>query len=290
MIDMHVHTNYSDGINSVEEVFELANKLNISILSITDHNSISAYEEILKNNLINKYRFSLITGTELKCHIDNEIIELLVYDFDIFKMKEFIINNYKDWEFINRNMTKEFENVLIRQNLSYDINLFKTHDFTKYNGIMELYKTVLENENNYKILDKELYKNIPEFFRKCVCNENSKYYVNLTKYYPSVEDIFDFARNNNCKVFMPHVFLFSNGLNILKRIQNKYRIDGVECYHPSYTLDECIELLDYCNINDLYISAGSDYHGNGYMLGSTNNVFSNDRTRLFEFKNAINRK
>lgn len=290
MVDMHIHTNYSDGINSIEEIFELANKLNTSIISITDHNSVLAYEEIKNKNLISKYSFVIVPGVELKCHINNEIIELLVYDFDTLKMKEFIDNNYKDWEYINKSTTIEFEKLLIEQKLSYDKNILITHDYAKYNGIMELYKSVLENENNYNILGNELHKDIPEFFRKCVCNVNSKYYVDLTKYYPSVEDIFKFSRKNNCKVFMPHVFLFNNGFNILKNIHNKYDIDGIECYHPSYTLKQSEELVEYCKKNNLYISAGSDYHGNGYMLGYTSDFFVRENIRLFEFKNIISRK
>lgn len=287
MIDMHIHTNYSDGINSAQEILETANKLDISIISITDHNSVSAYVEILKNNLMDKYNFILVPGVELKCHIDKEIIELLVYDFNIVEMKQFISENYNDWEYINKSMTMEFEKILVNYDIIYDKNIVMTHDYSKYNGIMELYKSVLKDENNYDKLGSDLQDNIPNFFRKCVCNENNRFYVDSAKYYPSVEDIFNFTKNNNSKVLMPHVYLFNNGFDILKNIHKKYKIDGVECYHPSYTIENNKELVNYCNNNDLYISAGSDYHGNGYMLGCTSDFYDNDNIKLFEFRNAI---
>lgn len=290
MIDMHIHTIYSDGLYSVENILKQADKLKLSLISITDHNSTESYDEIIKNDLLKLYSGSLVTGSELKCHIGNEIIELLVYDFNIDQMKQFIKDNYSSWKNINKNTTLEFESILIKENITYNKDLMSTHDFTKYNGIMELYKTVLEDTDNYAKLDKELYKNIPEFFRKCVCNDKSRFYVDLSKYYPSVEDVINFSRKSDCKVFMPHVFLFNNGLDILKNIHNTYKIDGIECYHPSYKLDECKQLLDYCKKNNLYISAGSDYHGNGYDLGNTSEFFNIKNIKLCDFKNVLKRK
>lgn len=48
MIDLHTHTNHSDGTDSVEELLKNAEKSNIEILSITDHDSVGAYFELEK--------------------------------------------------------------------------------------------------------------------------------------------------------------------------------------------------------------------------------------------------
>ncbi|MDD2376020.1 MAG: PHP domain-containing protein [Clostridia bacterium] len=290
MVDMHIHTVHSDGIDSIQKVFEFANKLNISPISITDHNTISAYEEIIKTNVISLYNGDLIPGVELKCHINKEIIELLVYDFDIYKMKKFINQNYHEWEYINKNMSIQFENILINRNICYDKNIMLSYDFNKYNGIMELYKSVIQIESNEKKLCDDLYKDIPKFFRDCVCNENSKYYVDLRKYYPSVESITNFVKQNGGKIFIPHVYFFKHSFNILKQIHEKYMLDGVECYHPSYTLEQCNELLNYCKNNNLYISAGSDYHGDTYGLGNSSDFYDDNNIKLFDFKNKMCRK
>lgn len=290
MIDMHIHTIYSDGIDSVQNIFKNANKLNLSTISITDHNTVSAYEEIMKNDWLKLYKGKLIPGVELKCHFNKEIIELLVYDFRIEEMRQFINNNYSSWEYINRTMTEEFEKILNSYDISYDKSIMLTHDFTKYNGIMELYKSVIGIDNNQVKIGDEFNKDITEFFRKSVCNEDSRFYVDLSKYYPSIEDIFSFVNKNDGKVFMPHVYLFSNGFNILKCINNNYVLDGVECYHPSYELEECQELIKYCKDNNLLISAGSDYHGNGYGLGEVSSFYDDNNIKTITFKNIVNRK
>ena len=51
MIDLHSHTLHSDGASTVKEVLEGAEKLSLSLLSITDHNSIGAYDELKDSNI-----------------------------------------------------------------------------------------------------------------------------------------------------------------------------------------------------------------------------------------------
>ena len=46
MIDLHLHTTYSDGTDCVSELLENAEKNNLEIISITDHNELGAYFEL----------------------------------------------------------------------------------------------------------------------------------------------------------------------------------------------------------------------------------------------------
>ena len=45
--DLHIHTNYSDGTNTPEEILYLSKEINLKSISITDHDTIEAYN----NNL-----------------------------------------------------------------------------------------------------------------------------------------------------------------------------------------------------------------------------------------------
>ena len=44
MIDIHSHTTHSDGSFSVKELLKEAERIGLSLLSITDHNTIDAYD------------------------------------------------------------------------------------------------------------------------------------------------------------------------------------------------------------------------------------------------------
>ena len=88
MIDLHTHTNHSDGTDSVEEILKNAEKNNIEILSITDHDSVDAYFELERNpNLRQLFSGKLITGAELKTFYNKVSIEILAYGIDYKKIR-----------------------------------------------------------------------------------------------------------------------------------------------------------------------------------------------------------
>ena len=63
-IDLHIHTNYSDGSLTPFEVIDEAYKSKVEVISITDHDTIDAYS----NDLIeyaNKKGIKLIYGVEI---------------------------------------------------------------------------------------------------------------------------------------------------------------------------------------------------------------------------------
>ena len=51
MIDLHMHTKHSDGTDEVIEILEKAQKANLDIISITDHNTVKAYFELENLNI-----------------------------------------------------------------------------------------------------------------------------------------------------------------------------------------------------------------------------------------------
>ena len=46
MIDLHTHTIYSDGTWNLKKLLEEAEKAQIEVLSITDHDTVKAYKEL----------------------------------------------------------------------------------------------------------------------------------------------------------------------------------------------------------------------------------------------------
>ena len=64
MVDMHIHTTYSDGDKTLKEVLERCEEKKLEIISITDHNTCKAYEdEALKNN--NIFSGKIVKGIEM---------------------------------------------------------------------------------------------------------------------------------------------------------------------------------------------------------------------------------
>lgn len=80
VVDLHVHSKYSDGINTVDEIVQEARKLNIGI-AITDHNEIKGAVKI------HQYRDILsIPGIEVT---SKEGTHILIYFYDTGSLQEF---------------------------------------------------------------------------------------------------------------------------------------------------------------------------------------------------------
>ena len=74
-IDLHTHTVHSDGTSTVENSLTQAQKNNLSIFSVSDHNAVSAYEEIkAKRDLFDG---KILPGVEMSTTYRGEIVEVL---------------------------------------------------------------------------------------------------------------------------------------------------------------------------------------------------------------------
>ena len=91
-IDLHTHTNYSDGTATVEETLTLAEGLGLSVLSVTDHNTVNAYDELFRKRHL--FSGKLLPGVELSTTFRNELIEILGYGIDVERIKPLIAENY----------------------------------------------------------------------------------------------------------------------------------------------------------------------------------------------------
>ena len=98
MIDLHVHTDCSDGSNTWKEILTMAEEKGVKYLSITDHNTCEAYNQMEKQNIRKYYNGKLITGVELTTKALGIVIELLGYGINTQKINEKLKQLYSDFE------------------------------------------------------------------------------------------------------------------------------------------------------------------------------------------------
>jgi len=78
-IDLHVHSNASDGTDAPAEVVRRARAADVDVMALTDHDTqagIAAAQAALADDL------TLIPGIELSCLLDGRSVHLLGYLFD----------------------------------------------------------------------------------------------------------------------------------------------------------------------------------------------------------------
>lgn len=264
MIDMHIHTTYSDGDKTVEEVLKTCEEKKLEYISITDHNTCKQYED----NALNKNIFTgkIIKGVEMNATFKNKKIEVLGY-----KIKEPKI--IEEWskkffsEKVLRNEQEESKRKLLdicdKKGIIYDeAKIEKDIPLTDYITIY-IYKELMRHKENYEILG-EYAKSLDVFIRKGLMNPDSEYYtgsVNIPK--PQYTDVIDVIHKAGGLAFLAHPFeyRFNDTINFIKELKKEKELDGIECFHPSANEEERKLLLKYAKKNNLYISGGSDYHG-----------------------------
>ncbi len=96
MVDLHLHTNHSDGTDTVIELLEKAEQQKLEIISITDHDTVSAYKELEDSKIRNKFKGEIVVGAELKAIYNNHNIEILAYGIDSKKMKIYKCDNLQE--------------------------------------------------------------------------------------------------------------------------------------------------------------------------------------------------
>jgi hypothetical protein len=79
-VDLHSHTTISDGALSPSELVRLASSRGISMLSITDHDSIDALEEA---DRAAPPGLEILPGAELTVHVADREAHILAYGLDI---------------------------------------------------------------------------------------------------------------------------------------------------------------------------------------------------------------
>jgi predicted metal-dependent phosphoesterase TrpH len=64
--DIHIHTTHSDGMATVEQVFDFVeNKTDLDLIAITDHDMFDGADEARNLAARGKYRFQVLTGMEV---------------------------------------------------------------------------------------------------------------------------------------------------------------------------------------------------------------------------------
>ncbi|MBO4963073.1 MAG: PHP domain-containing protein [Clostridia bacterium] len=101
--DLHCHSTFSDGTNTPKQLLELAKKVNLSALALTDHNTIDGLESFLQES--KNYDILPIAGIEISTEYQDKSIHIvgLFLDKSYFEtIKDFLKIPLKRKEESNR--------------------------------------------------------------------------------------------------------------------------------------------------------------------------------------------
>lgn len=262
MIDLHTHTNYSDGTCTVKELLKEAEETGVTLLSITDHDKVDAHLEMKDFNVKEYYTGKMLVGAEFSMSYEGKRMELLGYGFDISKVKPWLDNTYSKEKILNDNIMEfnEIYNICINKGLKMTENL--EYIPTDY-PVDTIYYDIIKYEENKKFFTEDEWNNIDVFWRRCSNNKDFILYWDFSKRIPPAKEVSNLIRKADGKVFIAHIFKYQtdNHIEILNNLVKDNIIDGVEVYYSAFTKEQIAYLEKYCKKHDLLMSAGSDFHG-----------------------------
>lgn len=265
MIDLHMHTKYSDGTDSVKEILENVNKINLEMISITDHNTCDAYEEMERFDVSKYYNGNIIVGCEFTTSFDGRLIEVLGYGFDYKKVNQYLKEYYTS-DLINKR-TKILYSRLIEKlkeiGLKFVLEDVNNKKFESEFFEFEIYMELIKYPENFEILKEDIWKTFSDFFRKGLTNKNSKLYINHVEFRPKLDEIITLVHNAGGIVVLahPYQYKFNDTEEFLKKLYDEKKLDGIECFYTNFSDEQTQYLVDFARKRNLLISGGSDYHG-----------------------------
>ena len=267
-IDLHMHTNKSDGALTPKQIIDEAVKANLQAISITDHDTIDACtDETIK--YAKGQGIELIIGVEISTKSDRCGIHVLGYNFDInneeFKQKLDKIRNARH-DYLKA-VAKKLEA------LNYKINV---EELDKIKSVTKAHisKDIIENEANKSELLKQ-FGHIPNKgeFIETIMNENCPAYVQKVTVIP--EAAAEMIRKAGGKVVLAHPVAYANEDNMtveeVQQLINKMKPDGIEAYYIYNNRNN-----EYINEIDKWLklaTIGSDFHmkdGHHAEIGMSN--------------------
>lgn len=268
MIDLHTHTNCSDGDYSPFELVKMAHKKGLRALAITDHDTVDAYKtDVVK---FTKSRgVLLVTGVELSSidEISGQKIHVLGLNIDA-----------DDIEFnkICQELVTYRLDYLLRanaklQNLGLAVRVDDIINSNKLITKNHISKDVVSNVANYKTLAGLFDDRIPgskEFLVNYLIEGGPAYAGNNS--FLSTRKAVDVIKQAGGKAFCAHPSLNvmrGFGFDQMQDLILRNQFDGVEAINIKYDqkkrirFDMTDEFMKFASDSNLLTSGGSDFHG-----------------------------
>lgn len=267
-MDLHIHSVYSDGKLTIPEILTKAQEAGLDRISITDHNTIDAYNFI--NAIDPKQYFSgeIVTGAEINVVVENNLLECLIYNFDIEKIKDADFLD-KEWrENKARLIAHELGKKARRMGLTISDEYFKQPLYNT--GFSEFYDELNSHSQNHKFLVKHKLLTKRDFFRNGFSVSHGIFSIDLSKYYITIEELKPIVNACGGTMVLAHpfgVYKIRKPKALIKRLAKNNLVDGFECIHYQINLSQTKFLTKLCNKYGLVKTAGSDFHKAHHVLG-----------------------
>jgi Cof subfamily protein (haloacid dehalogenase superfamily) len=247
-VDLHVHSNRSDGTYSPSELVDYAIKKGLKTIALTDHDTVDGIEEIL--DYAKDKDIEVIPGIEYSTEYNERDVHIVGLFID-----------YKAQAFLD--YLKRFKQSRIDRNHKLCNNLQQAGIDITYDALCKAYPDCIITRAHYAayLLDKGYVKSRNEAFDRYL-GDNTPYFVHREKVTP--EEVIEVTLKSGGIPILAHPTLYHLGkeqLDILVKRLKGAGLMGIEVKYSTYTPRDERNIKELADKYNLLYSGGSDFHG-----------------------------
>ena len=242
-LDLHIHTHYSDGLKSPQEMLEMAAEAGLAGVGISDHDTVDAIPEALK--LAEKMNLVVVPGVELSSQYGGKDIHILGYYIQTEHPK---LTSYL--KLFQDERRRRAEKMVARlQQMGIQITMDEVDKKSQGRCIGRPHIAEILTEKGYVETFQEAFYRYIGYGSKAY---EEKYRISPDKAIALISEVGGLS-------FLAHASPIIDDDLILSMI--KAGLDGIEIVHPKLTASRTRHLQRIAQNQGLLVSGGSDCHG-----------------------------
>ena len=241
VIDLHTHSDQSDGTCSPEELVHGALKSGVQLFSLTDHDTTAGV--LRAQQVCNAHNLRCISGVEVSTR-DHNHLHFLGYNVNLQDdaFQQFLAQN-------RQNRVERIKKIVFQLRQS-GVDITEEEVFSRAGN------TVSRAHVADALKAKKMASSRQDAFRKYLVEGQAGYVPSAGV--SAVEAIHHIKRAGGIAV-IAHPGIVTECWNFAA--WTEAGLDGIEVFYPAHTFALRQELLALCDKYGLFASGGSDYHG-----------------------------
>lgn len=247
-VDLHIHSTWSDGTKSPEQIVHLARTRHLSAISITDHDTVDGIADGCRAG--EQHGLEVIPGIELSVVHGDLHMHMLGYfidanDHELKKALETIQSARK---------TRNGKIINKLQELGISISL---DEVLQKSGFGQTGRPHI----GQVLVEKGAVKDLDSAFSKYLKKGCSAY---VARYVLTAEEAIRIIRGAGGVAVLAHPGSIDNSLRKIPALLEQLvslGLEGLELYYPVHTKKIFKKLKVMASLYDLVVTGGSDYHG-----------------------------